>query len=373
MKIVLLSNHWYPSPRRAGFHHLANAWHSQGHTISFITVGFSIISWLRRDFRCHFKGIYQACNKWQHICDKFDSYVFFTLWHPHTTMIPSLDRFLSPYLLYYDRLIPQTLIERISEADIIVYESCTALYLFQFFNRISPSAKHIYRVSDDIRTMKSTPYGMITLEEKIYQQFSMISTPCSHLIQKFKKNKNTIIHKHGLHKEYIDNINTSPYNKKNINIVFCGIGFYDRLSVHLMAKNHPDIYFHIIGIKRPLGHIPDNILYYGEIPYRETIPYIKYADVGLYTLKPSASRPMDAYTDSLKIMQYRYCGLPIIAPDFLNLNREGVFYYTPGQEESCSKTIINAIKHGKHKEYANEICSWNKVALNILEDAIKCT
>lgn len=369
MKIVLLSNHWYPSPRRAGFHHLADAWHSQGHTITFVTTGFSYISWIRRDFRTRFLGIRQACNTWQHLQERFDSYVFFTALHPHTTLIPAIDRLLNPLMACYGRLLPSTLQERITAADIIVYESCAALYLVDQCRQLTPQAQHIYRVSDDIRTMRSTPAGMVLLEQTLAHSFSCISVPCYALLQKFSGLPQVSFQPHGLKKDLFDRCITNPYVPRSRNAIFCGLGFYDANALHAMACTYTDVQFHIIGIDAPQKDIPDNVRYYGELPFTETIPYIKFADIGLYTLQYSRSRPMQAYTDSLKIIQYRYCGLPIVAPGFLDLHREGVFYYHPGDPVSCAAALEHALQHGRHSEYADEVHSWDEVARNILESA----
>lgn len=366
MNILLFSNHWYPSPRRAGFHHLADAWHAQGHDITFVTTGLSYISWARRDFRTHFPGIRQACNTWQHLREGLDSYVFFTPWHPHTTLIPALDRLLASCMTRYDRMLPQSLIRRITTADVIVYESCAALYLVSRCLELAPQARHIYRVSDDIRTMRSTPEGMISLEQQLAPRFSLISVPCRYLLQKFAGLPQVHLHHHGLGKNLFDACQRSPYAPGSRNIVFCGLGFYDADAVHAMAHAHADILFHVIGISPPREAVPDNLRYYGERPFAETIPYIKFANVGLYTLRSSRSRPMQAYTDSLKIIQYRYCGLPIVSPDFLDLHREGVFYYHPGDTTSCVAALEQALQHGRHSEYAEEVNSWDDVARKLL-------
>lgn len=371
MNIILFSNHWYLSPRKAGFHHLADAWHKQGHNIIFVTVGFSIISWLRRDFRVHYPGIFKACNQWQHIKERFESYVFFTAWHPHTTLLPYLDHLLASYMASYDQLLPQSLIERIRNADILVYESCAAIYLFSRCSELAPNAKHIYRVSDDIRTMRSTPCCMIDIEQQLAPKFSAISVPCHYLFQKFSKCDHVYIHHHGLNKELFDSCQKNPYKKHTYNVVFCGLGFYDLKTVHTMAQSHSNIFFHIIGINRPKKYIPSNVCYYGELPFIKTISYIKYADVGLYTLQPSISRPMGAYTDSLKIIQYRYCGLPIVSPDFLNLHRQGIFYYEYGNTTSYSNALEQALHHGRHKEYSIEVDSWSSIAEKIIDCSSK--
>ena len=367
MNIVLLSNHWYPSPRRAGFHHLADSWHAQGHSITFATVGFSWISYLRRDFRTRYTGIWQARNVLQHIRPGLDSYVHFTPLHPHTTLMPALDNLLAGFMKKYDHYALGPLQERIRQADAVVYESNAALYLVRRCRALAPQAQHIYRVSDDIRTMRSTPAGMITLEQQVAPDFSCISVPCTALAQKFAILPTVRVHFHGLNKNAFDACTASPYAPDTVNAVFSGLGFYDTQAVHLMAASNPLVKFHILGIARPARDVPLNVTYYGELPFPQTIPYIKFANCGLYTLEPS-SRPMQAYTDSLKVMQYRYCGLPIVAPNFLDLHRKGVFYYAPGDASSCQGVVQQALQSGRNATYALEVHTWDEVAKKILHN-----
>ena len=365
MNIVLLSNHWYPSPRRAGFHHLADSWHAQGHAVTFATVGFSWISYLRRDFRTRYPGIWQARNVMQSIRPGLDSFVHFTPLHPHTTLVAPLDSLLAGLMNRYDHYPLGPLRERIRQADTVVYESNAALYLVRQCKALAPHARHIYRVSDDIRTMRSTPACMVAFEQEVASEFSRISVPCEALAKKFEGQTTVRVQPHGLDKAAFDACTSSPFAPETINAVFSGLGFYDMQAVHAMAAGCPLVHFHILGISCPAQELPPNITYYGELPFPQTIPYIKYAHCGLYTLEAS-SRPMQAYTDSLKIMQYRYCGLPITAPDFLDLHREGIFYYAPDDPASCSDALKKALKNGHRAEYTFEVHSWDEVSRNMV-------
>ncbi|MBB5144778.1 hypothetical protein [Desulfovibrio intestinalis] len=366
MNIVLLSNHWYPSPRKAGFHHLANAWHAQGHNITFATVGFSWLSYARRDFRTRYSGIWQARNSMQSIAPGLDSYVHFTPTHPHSALFAQVDRLLAARMDRYDRYPLGQLQSRIQEADAVVYESNASLFLTRLCRSLAPQARHIYRVSDDIRTMRSTPLRMVTLEQELAPGFSLISVPCAPLAEKFPNPSTVRIQPHGIDKSSFDACSDNPFAPGTANAVFCGLGFYDVEAVHRMAEQCQNVDFHILGIVRPGKNIPANVQYYGEIPFKETIPFIKFASSGLYTLRPS-SRPMQAYTDSLKIMQYRYCGLPIVSPDFIDLHRAGVFYYTPGDASSCRTALQNALAHGHDASFALEVRTWAEVAKEILQ------
>ena len=368
MRIVFLSNHWYPSPRRAGFQHLAEACHTLGHEVTFATVGFSWVSYARRDFRTRFKGIWQARNRMQAIKPGLQSYVHFTPWHPHSAGFHFLDVLFASQMKKYTHFSLGLLKESILHANVIIYESNASLYLLDLCKQLAPRAQHIYRVSDDIRTLRSTPPDMLSCEQTIAPHFSCISVPCTALQDKFPPPARVHVLKHGISKEVFNEATTSPYPQETKNCIFTGVGFYDTNTVHHMAITCPQVHFHIIGIEPPTENIPSSLHYYGEMPFKQTIPFIQHADCGLYTLRGS-SRPMQAYTDSLKVMQYRYCGLPIVAPTFLNLQREGVFYYQPENAESCAAAVQNALAHGKHPEYAQEVRSWQEVAQAILEEA----
>lgn len=304
----------------------------------------------------------------QHIRPGLDSFVHFTPLHPHTTLIAPLDNMLSGLMKKYDRYSLGPLQERIQQADVVVYESNTALYLVRQCQALAPQARHIYRVSDDIRTMRSTPAGMVALEQQVAAEFSSISVPCTALAQKFVGLPNVQVHFHGLNKDAFDACNTTPFAPDTVNAVFVGLGFYDAQAVHDMAASSPAVHFHILGITRPAREVPPNVTYYGELPFPQTIPYIKFANCGLYTLEAS-SRPMQAYTDSLKVMQYRYCGLPIVAPNFLDLHRKGVFYYTPGDAFSCHAALQQALHNGCDASYAHEVRTWSEVAKALLQSS----
>lgn len=80
---------------------------------------------------------------------------------------------------------------------------------------------------------------------------------------------------------------------------------------------------------------------------------------------PSILAP-DAGLCRLSVMQYRYCGLPIVAPNFLDLHREGVFYYKPSDAASCRAALIGALQSGRNTAYAEEVHTWREVAEALL-------
>ena len=64
-----------------------------------------------------------------------------------------------------------------------------------------------------------------------------------------------------------------------------------------------------------------------------------------------------------------YCGLPIVSPDFLDLHRDRVFYYTPDTAESIVTAMKSAMAAGKDRTRGADVKDWKDVAAQVLEDA----
>ncbi len=366
MRIILLSNHYYNSPRRAGFHHLADALHRAGHQVTFVTTGLSWISYARRDYRTRYPDLGPARSRLRTERPGLESYVHFTFWHPHTTLMPWLDRMLDSLMDRYDRYPLGPVEPRIAEAEAIIYESSASLFLFRKCLRAAPGALHIYRVSDDIRILRSPPPRLAALEAEIASQFHCISVPCTYLADKFPSLPNVRLHRHGIDKAAFDATGSSPYDTRS-NCIFVGNSHLDGQFVRDAATALPDVDFHLIGPLRQTAQLP-NVHYYGEMPFGQTLPYIRFADVGLQSREESGVGAA-SLTDSLKVIQYRYCGLPIVAPDFLDLRRDGVSYYTPGDAASAAEAVRRALAMGRDPARAREVRSWDEVAVDILADA----
>lgn len=206
---------------------------------------------------------------------------------------------------------------------------------------------------------------LIELEREIAPDFDRISVPSSTMLELFPDLPLTL-DRHGLDTAAYDACLHSPYASGTRNAVFVGTGYMDTDFLQAAATAHPQCHFQIIGPMRDHLHLP-NVHFLGEMPFKATLPYVKFADVGL-AARTFRKGYASTLTDSLKIIQYRYCGLPIVAPDFLDLHREGVFYYTAGDVTSCASAMDAALKHGTHPEYAVEVHTWDEVARALLEE-----
>ena len=80
---------------------------------------------------------------------------------------------------------------------------------------------------------------------------------------------------------------------------------------------------------------------YPEMPFRDTVPFVKHADVGLQTI---AYRPgVEVLTDGLKVIQFSYVGVPVVMPTFIKSSRPNVVTYQPGDDRSAARAIETAL------------------------------
>lgn len=366
MNIVLISAHYCKSKRRAGFHWLAQAFWEQGHSVTFVTTGISWLSYLIRDHRLQYKSLRREANRLVQIKDRYFSYVYFPLWHPIAMPLPSLER-LAKYFWDKYPLFPmdQSFVEKIHQADMIIYESMNGLFLFDRLSKMNPEARKVYRASDDIRTHRSTSQRLIEIEESLLDKFDLISVPHKTLIEgKFKNASNAKLQYHGVATSLFDAPSVSPY-PHSPNCVFVGVSLLDEEFIDIASREFPECAFTIIG-PFPARIEKSNVKYTSEIPFEATIPYIKHADVGLIALQKK-NQHASSFSDTLKVHQYRYVGLPVVAPEFIDIHRDNSFYYKPGDVESIVAAVKGALEAPKSMNGRLEVDDWGAVAKKIVE------
>lgn len=358
MKICLLSYHFYESKRKAGFHHLAKAFYKLGHEISFITAPLSSLSIIKRDKRISgaFWNFIKASLK--PINEDIQYFVNFTPLHPVRRFNKTFEN-----ILKYGFFVRKSSEELIKKANIIVFESSHWLYFVEHIKKINPRAKLVYRVSDMLEDLRS-PSSLIEAEKSSIDYFDLISVVDTRQYKKFQGlgAKNLILQYHGIDKDAYNRVTKNPYDSLTKNFVFVGIGNIDykffEIASKVLERDFHNIIFHIIG---PVRKLPcKNFIYYGEMKFEETIPFVKFADAGL--------APRDGvYTNSLKILQYTYCRLPIIVPKVFKEhgNKENFIYYDHSYE-SIREAINKALQFDRSVIDTSFIKSWEEIAKEIL-------
>jgi len=370
MRIVFLSNHAWGTPNKAGFYKLAEAFNALGHHVLFITTGLSIFSFLRRDIRLK-TG--RPLNRLREECPGLYSYLHFTLFHPHTLLIPLLDRMTAGFVRRYDRYSFGEAEPLIRDADVIVYESCSSVCLLKKMKELAPDARHVYRASDIITIMRSLHPEVFQMERENIPLFDMVSVPNETMFRHFQSNKHLFLHPHGVDKDYYDRENRNPYRPGTQNAVFIGNSFFDDKFMEIVCDAFPQVIFHVIG-SIPQRVRKKNLLYYQRMGYEDTLKFIKFASVGLYCIHHERSEIMLSWGRSNKIIQYQYCLLPIVIPDTYrkNLGSDEFFFYNTADRESIVDAMQRAL-NSPHKSCWRDSCiSWKQVAGSILSDLHSC-
>jgi len=364
-KITLISWHYLLSKRKAGFHWLADAYHKMGYEVLFITAPISWASKLRKDFRFEYP-ILEEANKFIEKEPRLFSYVLFTFIHPFSLRNIWINRLTSPLVNLYKNINLGQAEQFIKASDVIIFESTPALMLFDPFKKLNPSAKFIYRVSDDVRLLGFHP-KVIEEEVRIVSKFDHVSVPCQYIFdihKTFNSSNNMTLDLHGLKKAIFDKDSPNPYNtEKVVNLIFVGNSHFDYQFLTITSDLFQDWMFHIIG---PIPNLPkkNNIIAYGEMPFSKTVAYIKHANIGLLTL--SYKKGAESFTDSLKTIQYTYCRLPIAAPSYLSSTRTNMFYYEPGDSESIRNCLEKASRFEKSAVDISSVLGWRELANRLL-------
>jgi 2-beta-glucuronyltransferase len=232
--------------------------------------------------------------------------------------------------------------------------------------QINPTARFVYRVSDDLRILHVSPL-LIEAEKKWAPEFDLITAPSARTLDKFSHLPNTAVHPQGLVKELFDRPHKDPYSDHAApNLISIGNMIYDLDFLDRASRLFPDWRFHVIGW---LSKLPkqSNILFYGEKPFEEVIPFLKYADIGL---SPYLDRPENAYLSqaSHKMLQYTYCRLPIVAPHSVtDPSRPHIVGYTPGNNDSIRMALEKALSVDRNSIDRGSIPTWDAIVRDIIE------
>lgn len=364
MKISLFTVHDAISPRKVDFHFWAEEMISRGIDVDFVTVGFSPLTHLKRSGRRYLPPY----NQWQEVNSAITNdnaknvgslrrYLWRAPFHP-VGAGTFLNKLLDGIFSLYPKLMPRTLMDGISNSDICIVENGAGLLLVPRLQSLLPHAKIIYNVCDRIETLGYHP-SILRAEKAALEIFDKIRVPAQVMVNDFAiqgaGDKAEYI-PHGLHKESFEAATTSPY-KTAKNVVGVGDMLFDADAVRILAEKFPDWTFHLFGRKSYVPSAPENIISYGEKPFDFIIPYIKYADIGLAPYRPAISADYLSQS-SMKMIQYTYCQLPILAPNFAATGRAHVCGYDSADTNSLMCAMERAITYDRSTIDTSSVMGW---------------
>lgn len=364
--VVLVTGHYCASRRKGGMHWIADAFWRAGWDVVFFTDSVSWPLWLRRrDHRLRYP-LWREGNRLVRVRDRFTSYVWLTPWHPAHTGSRLLDRLSRPVFERYGEL-PLGPVEPLMRgADLFVFESTPGLLLVQRFRRLNPRARVVYRVSDDMRILGYHPVVPET-EKRLAPGFDLLSIPSESVFQRLAHLPTARLHPPGLRRELFDHAGPTPYaGNGGVNLVFVGNSHFEYDFLGRASRLFPEWRFHIVG---PIEGLPrrSNITAYGELPFEQTVPYLKHADIGLNIRAYDPG--VECLANSLKVIQYTYCRLPIVAPEYLRSPRAHVFTYRPGDDGSIREALLGARACDRTRISTADILSWDDVVRRMIAEA----
>lgn len=365
-KAVLITSHFWNSKRRAGFHNIADSLLKKGYEVLFLTGNASFIHHLKSDYRASLINKAKL-NKFINEQNGMNQFIRFTTLHPVNYRSKIINKMLLQSVKKYSDAL-KGIVEVndfIKDSELFIFESFPGLLWFDHFKNLNNSAKYVYRVSDDLRHLRKHPY-IIEHEEKISSKFDLISVPSEYIYNLFKGRGHVVMQHHGVRKDLFDKDFETPFgNKDSFKFVFTGNAYLDKNFLRIASELFPKDEFHVLGPFQKRG-LSENVKFYGEINFDETIPFVKFADAGLHTLK--YTKGSESFSDSLKIMQYTYCRLPILAPEIIKSERNNFIFYIPDNKNSIKKAVSAAKEFDRNSIDTRKISSWDDLTEKIITE-----
>lgn len=361
MKFVMLAGHQALAPRKVGFHFWSEYLTAQGNDVYFITAGQSSLSLLKSKNRPA-----KPYNQWVLLGNRLFGMSWVPPFNPCFNR-PVLNSFLLPLFSLYPRFFPRSALNQIQDADYIIVESGPGLALIPQLARACPAAKIIYEVSDRLVTVGAHP-TIIRAEQAALPFCNLIRVPAMVMMNDFVAEAPVWYTPQGLNKADFDTEFPSPYAQGK-NVVSIGDMLFDAEAITIMATYFSDWTFHLFGRHAKLPKPLSNVIEYGERPIAELTRYIQHADIGL---APYRNAPNCEYLSqsSLKMIQYTYCQLPIVAPAFAASGRPHVLAYESNEKSaSVIAAFKNAIGFNRATINKSNVLSWDEMFDNMLEKA----
>lgn len=370
-EVAFLSNHYWKSERRAGFHGLAQAFRDAGWRVRFVTTGLSRLSFLKTDFRL---GRLQRAdrNRWVTAPDGVETYVYCPPVHPFARFAgtnPITDRL---FARLYRGGLPADLGRGIAASDLVVFESSAALLLFEAVGRLAPRARRVYRVSDDVRVVGMAP-SVLAAEDAAAGRFDLVSVPSRVLLEeRFGHFPSARFHPHGLDLPRLEAARDGPQpDLDRPACVALGTTLFDADLLALCARGRPDMRFYVVGALPAKRRVDlPNIVWCGERPFEEALGMAAACDIAAAFYRPEEGTAYLAETSN-KIAQYTFFRKPVIGPRHLSgpLGRTSFFAVHPPTEDGARDAIGRALATARPEVPPGFLRPWSVVRDEILQEA----
>ena len=352
--VFISGYHDYRSQRKADLHFIADNLKSRGR-VAFLSMRYSRLSRYRQDPRHDLRG---RANRLE-LHDDVLCFLRYTSVHPMRlpARLGVIERAL--FRLYAVSL-PGEVRALLRKAKIIFVESGIAITLIAQIKRLNPASRIIYLASDSLEAIRQAD----TIRADLQTHASSIEAarvPSPLLKSDIPPGIPTYFIPHGIEKQVFDRAQPSPFGADGINAVSVGSMLFDPTFFDIAGAAFPHITFHVIGSGHSGSHAA-NVIYHPEMPFAATIPFLQHSRFAVAAYGQGLE-PYLKHT-SMKLMQYRYLGLPAVCANTVASPEVNRFGYQAGDEASIRSAIEAALAA---KRLAPGAClSWAEVTDRLL-------
>ena len=357
MNSLVLSALDYRTSRKANMQFIARELAARGPT-RFFSLRYSLLSRWKADPRLELDDRANAVECYEGV----ECYLWKSLIHPFNTRRPWLRPTEDMFFRHWRSRPPAVLLRWVREADYILFESGSSIAFVRWAKVANPKARLIYVASDDLDT--------IDVAQFVKDEFTAVATlfdavclPSPLLVESMPAGARIFHVPHGLDDTIGHHEGPSPY-ADGVHAVSVGSMLFDRGFFDVAASLFPDVTFHVIGSgSRVEDGWPSNVKVYPEMRFEDTIPYIRHARFGIAPYRSEGLSPYLADT-SMKLMQYRFFGLPAVCPSLLVNAAQDRFGYADLTGGSVGAAIRGALS-SKGAD-PSPVLSWREVTDRLL-------
>jgi 2-beta-glucuronyltransferase len=353
----MISGHDYRSKRQANVHFIMRELEKQGQA-RFFSIGFSFLSLIKHDPRA---SLWSRSNQIE-VFNGVECYLWKTAIHPFNLHYNALSGLELICFRAYIKRACSVLKHWVAEANTIILESGMAIIFYDLIKTLNPNARILYICSDALGTISCASFLSQELH-RVAPKLDGVRVPSKKLVSEFTSPKNVFYVPHGMDADNLNTSEPSPY-QGGINLVSVGSMLFDPSFFQIAASLFPEYIFHVIGGgKKARSLTASNIKLYDEMPFKETIAFIKHAQLGI---APYEGSKVSSYLvdTSMKLMQFEAFGLPAVCPYLAAEQHAGRFGYEPGNAKSIESAIRSALSYGRFQ--GTVPLSWAEVTTRIL-------
>ena len=355
--LVVSGHHFADAPRRVDLHFMSDQLREEGAAVDFLICRLSPLSRFIGDGR-YKHALTRPINTWFQLDERLEEFVWFAPFHPINLRYGWLNAAVAPLYRRYGHFLPKAVTERLSSYSHIVIESGPSPLLTRYLRRHAPKAKFIYHAADRLETIRVHPCIIEELNATL-PQYDQIRIMAEAMRSDFIAQDRVVFVPHGISKGLFDAAVTSPYHGQR-HAISVGDMMFDAGMIETLAVANPDWTFHLFGKKALPLQPRANIVVHGEVSFATIVPFIKFADVGIAPYRAGAGADYLSQS-SLKMIQYSYCHLPIVAPRFAAAGRDNVCAYEPDDQESIRAAFERAKVMDHLTIDTSGICTWEEV------------